>query len=481
MAIAAWTPEFVKFLRDQSQKQGHPVPNIALSAQADHQDRVSTAGDISETYWGLIHQPVSIPKALRIPKVREALDKEWQKLDKGRVWFMDTVAEKKEVEAKCQKNGIECEFCNVMELRHNKNNEFEYLLPINDRTYKGRVVIRGDKITNEEGFRAVFSEQGASASHQAAAKFLDAIGRAPGNVCQDADATSAYTQVILSELEKIVGEKLLEIWVILSTRLHPKWWKDKFKDPVVKLRCNLWGHPLAGLYWEVWSSHIFKKCQFEPVPGWECLWYHPKAKLFLSSYVDDMKMAGVKENVEAMWEVLSKHLKLDPPAPAGTNTYIGVKQSTIQLTEEVKKTITEAQTNVRQMLKRYRNIDDQMFNIEDLQEAKKRNKATPEVSIKKIEEAIQAQAARKMTIKQQKLAEERRRKIEDLNLDGPIDFSNMSVYEHNMSGNASSRKLFGSNKAKYQIIDKGRNTKFGRSSNSTRRFSNKRRSVRRSK
>ena len=194
-----------------------------------------------------------------------------------------------------------------------------------------------------------------------------------------------------------------------------------------------------------------------------------------------MKMAGVKENVEAMWEVLSKHLKLDPPAPAGTNTYIGVKQSTIQLTEEVKKTITEAQTNVRQMLKRYRNIDDQMFNIEDLQEAKKRNKATPEVSIKKIEEAIQAQAARKMTIKQQKLAEERRRKIEDLNLDGPIDFSNMSVYEHNMSGNASSRKLFGSNKAKYQIIDKGRNTKFGRSSNSTRRFSNKRRSVRRSK
>ena len=119
MAIAAWTPEFVKFLRDQSQKQGHPVPNIALSAQADHQDRVSTAGDISETYWGLIHQPVSIPKALRIPKVREALDKEWQKLDKGRVWFMDTVAEKKEVEAKCQKNGIECEFCNVIELRHN--------------------------------------------------------------------------------------------------------------------------------------------------------------------------------------------------------------------------------------------------------------------------------------------------------------------------------------------------------------------------
>ena len=64
-----------------------------------------------------------------------------------------------------------------------KISELEYLLPDNDRTCKGREVTRGDIITNEDGFRAVFSEQGASASHQAAAEFLDAIGRAPGNVC----------------------------------------------------------------------------------------------------------------------------------------------------------------------------------------------------------------------------------------------------------------------------------------------------------
>ena len=123
-----------------------------------------------------------------------------------------------------------------MELCHNKNSEFEFELPLNDRTYKGRVVIRGDIITNEEGFRAVFSEQGTSATHQAAAKCMDAIGRAPGNDCQDADATSAYTQVILAELQKIVGEKLPEIWVRLPPRLQPPAWKTKYKDPVSKMR-----------------------------------------------------------------------------------------------------------------------------------------------------------------------------------------------------------------------------------------------------
>ncbi len=51
-------------------------------------------------------------------------------------------------------------------------------------------------------FDAVFSEQGTSASHQAAYKLLDAIGRRPGNDGQDADATGAYTQVSLKEIHR---------------------------------------------------------------------------------------------------------------------------------------------------------------------------------------------------------------------------------------------------------------------------------------
>ena len=65
--------------------------------------------------------------------------------------------------------------------------------------YKRRVVFRGDKVKDEDGFFAVFSEQGTSASHMAAAKFLDAIARFDGCHGQNADAVSAYTQVRLRD------------------------------------------------------------------------------------------------------------------------------------------------------------------------------------------------------------------------------------------------------------------------------------------
>ena len=54
---------------------------------------------------------------------------------------------------------------------------------------------------DEDGFLAVFSEQGASASSMAAAsKMLDAIGRFPGNDSEDSDALGAYTQVLLKDV-----------------------------------------------------------------------------------------------------------------------------------------------------------------------------------------------------------------------------------------------------------------------------------------
>ena len=85
-----------------------------------------------------------------------------------------------------------------MELCHEKHSE----LPIHLRSYKGRVVCRGGQVRDESGFYAVFSEQGTSASHLAAAKFLDAISRFPDCDGENADASSAYTQVRFEDLIK---------------------------------------------------------------------------------------------------------------------------------------------------------------------------------------------------------------------------------------------------------------------------------------
>ena len=60
-----------------------------------------------------------------------------------------------------------------MDLCHEKHSE----LALENKEYKGRVVLRGDQIKDETGFRAVFTERGASSSDISTAKFMDAIAR----------------------------------------------------------------------------------------------------------------------------------------------------------------------------------------------------------------------------------------------------------------------------------------------------------------
>merc|ERR1712185_223719 len=112
-----------------------------------------------------------------------------------------------------------------MDLCSEKHSE----LPLEKRKYKGRVVFRGDQVKDEDGFYAVFSEQGTSASHLAAAKFIDAIVRFPGNDGENADATSAYTQVSLDELAKY-HDKPADTWISIPPHQRPKSW-SQYQDP----------------------------------------------------------------------------------------------------------------------------------------------------------------------------------------------------------------------------------------------------------
>ena len=70
---------------------------------------------------------------------------------------------------------------------------------------------------------------------------------------------------------------------------------------------------------------------WEKVPGWECLFLHRQDQLFLSTYVDDFKLAGRAENIPAMWEELSKKqkLQLEPPVKSASNVYLGCQQMEI--------------------------------------------------------------------------------------------------------------------------------------------------------
>merc|ERR1711994_390322 len=163
-----------------------------------------------------------------------------------------------------------------------------------------------------------------------ATKFLDAIARMPNNHGEDSDAFSAYTQVNLDQLPTWLGAEaaadlVTETWISLPRDRRPKEW-DNIDEPMVRLKVNLYGHPLAGLIWEKHCQHYIMKAGFERIPGWECLFVHRKKQLFLSVYVDDFRMAGRQTNISPMWKTLGANLDLEPPVPSCDNTYLGCNQ-----------------------------------------------------------------------------------------------------------------------------------------------------------
>ena len=57
------------------------------------------------------------------------------------------------------------------------------------------------------------------------------------------------------------------------------------------------------------------------IPNWECLFVHREKGLFLSVYVDDIKLAGKKQNLDPMW--LREILRIQKSTSGGTLCIFG--------------------------------------------------------------------------------------------------------------------------------------------------------------
>ena len=91
-----------------------------------------------------------------------------------------------------------------------------------------------------------------------------------------------------------------DIWIRLPRHKWRKSWSS-MEDPVVPLERNLYGHPLAGLLWDRQFEKILLKHGWEKNPNWECLFVYHEKGLFLSVHVDDIKLAGKKQNLDPMF------------------------------------------------------------------------------------------------------------------------------------------------------------------------------------
>ena len=240
------------------------------SQSKSHEDHIEGRGMNSLSHYNLVHKFNPMPQALKIPDAKAAVEKELEKLEKIPAWLLTKVKNKSEVIAEARNKGPTIHYASSMDLCHLKNWEFEPQF----QKYKGRVVLQAYQDAQD------MQQMQYLLTPRSKWKMHHVYERSEKSECPD-------------------------IWIRLPTHKWPKSWSS-MEDPVVPLERNLYGHLLAGLLWERQFEKILLKHGWEKIPNCECLFVHREEGLFLSVHVDDIKLAGKKQNLDPMWTVLNK-------------------------------------------------------------------------------------------------------------------------------------------------------------------------------
>ena len=157
------------------------------------------------------------------------------------------------------------------------------------------------------------------ASQMTAAKIMDIISRLPGCDGQAADASIRSVQTFGFVYHDTNGQN---------------------HGPVVKIQSFLLNeicmvHSLAGLLWERQFEKNLLKHGWEKVSNWKCLFVHREKGLFLSVYVDDINLAGKKQNLDPMWKVLNKEVDLGEPTSFLDHVYLGCTQRKCEISKDI--------------------------------------------------------------------------------------------------------------------------------------------------
>ena len=187
-----------------------------------HEDQMEGKGENSFLqHYKLVHKFIPMPQAVKIPAAKAAVDKEWEKLEKISACNLTKVRSKKQVIDEARTTGATVHFASLMDICHMKSAELE----AKHQKHKGRVVLRGDTVQDDSGSYAVFTDQESSASQMTAANIMDINSRLQGCDGQAADAVSAYTQVKMEDVHKLLKipkSECPDIWIRLPRHKWPK-------------------------------------------------------------------------------------------------------------------------------------------------------------------------------------------------------------------------------------------------------------------
>ena len=73
----------------------------------------------------------------------------------------------------------------------------------------------------------------------------------------------------------------------------------------------------------------------EKVPNWECSLVNREKGLFLSVHVDDIKLAGKKQNISPTWKMLMKDVDVGEPTSFLDLVYLGCTQRQCEINTDI--------------------------------------------------------------------------------------------------------------------------------------------------
>ena len=173
----------------------------------------------------MVTRPVTRKEMMSNPKAMEAFMKEWKGLWDQEVFDFSTTREYDDVVAEAKKKGEKIHMARVHGLIYEKNYQLKEDDPA--RKFKGRGVLLGDQVKDQNMEAALFQDLGDSPATFDASRWADYYGCLPGNDVQMADAIQAYIQAKLSGVP---------CWVELPDEAwHPSANRHKFCRPVCRL------------------------------------------------------------------------------------------------------------------------------------------------------------------------------------------------------------------------------------------------------
>ena len=226
----------------ESAETGTPDTDGAR-VSSSHVDHISRKGHVGIFHYDLFHRPIAILEAVKIPEAKAAVNKEPGKLNSLLAWVESKAKPKAAVVQMAEKEGR----------KNNSLCKLDGFVSSEER----RACQEASKVSRVS-CRAVFTEQGASASQSADREVGDAV--------------SVYTQIKMIVITRFLS---LEVWRRISPRQRPKTWSPSGRFSLEKCCSRSDEKKVPYLGMSAYAPRI--RCSFRP--WWTILRWSGKLKI----------------------------------------------------------------------------------------------------------------------------------------------------------------------------------------------------------